>query len=135
MSWTPGMWSGERPWSKEPYLPDLDDDGLPPLADGSSWNEEGVDRNDGEGAWISVISGSGALTIELTNNTDSFSLTDIRHIIARHDRDNGEYWRDRMLLLADSMIDSAKWEESFAVSCALRDSAHRILAVLDEVPG
>lgn len=133
MSWTPGMWDGSRPWAEEPYLPDLDDEGLPPLAEGSSWNEGGVDRNAGEGAWLSVISGSGTLTLELTHETESFPLTDIRHIIARHDRYHGEYWRDRMRALASEML-----EEHSTLNFhfgSLQGVAHRILAVLDEVPG
>jgi hypothetical protein len=128
-----GMWNGSRAaWSGEKKS-DPSDGGLPPLADGSRWspwtNRRGnaVDSA-GQECWIDDE------RLELLD--DSFSLQDVRHVIARHDRENGVYWRDRMNALVNELREDAdSGRRNLAAASALRIAARRILEELEGVPG
>jgi hypothetical protein len=99
-------------------------EGLPELAPGSKWHGHVVVDYLDDTCWAEED------VISLSGDTNSY-IQDVRAVIARHDREHGEYWRDRMKSLASVMLVEA---DEYGAEVT-RDAAHRILAVLDEVPG
>lgn len=117
-------------------------EGLPELAPGSKWDGHVVvdHLEDTCLAYEDVI---------LLSGYKNFYIQDVRAVIALHDRGNGEYWRDRMKALAADLLEdalqglenastyrpgSSDWHRNRAQAESFRDAAHRILAILDEVP-
>lgn len=139
---TVGNWNGTR----DAWAPD----GLPPMAEGSRWDEA-------TGKSLDTDGGECRTTHHKTLECSSFygfvqlEMADVRHVLARHDRDNGVYWRDRVRelvaeleaeakRLADASNDTVKlssygrsdaWGQHLATLRAVR----ALREFLEEVPG
>jgi len=150
---TLGVYAAEarpRP-TEQPPKPYDDAEGLPPLADGSRWEDCRI--VDSTGSVISIrplssasiypeLDGSFVLSCSaIDGNGDVPFLADARHLLARHDRANGCYLPDLLLALAGELNDEADEQEADAEATgmhgrdylAARDAAHRLLAILDEL--
>lgn len=84
-----------------------DDDGLPPLAEGSRWDGTGVvdststrtlvwiaEAHDQSGVWF---------TTEIESREHGAWLANVRNVIARHERANGCYWADEVRKLVSEL--------------------------------
>jgi len=141
MMWSAEKW-GRKAWARDEHDPDPDE-GLPPLAEGWSWELKpdgfggcAVEKFPGGGTCQHYFATTGALQAG-------------RHLLARYDRSKGRYLPDLMRALAGELLTSAEradrlsrdtsiyTDQGRAVSYGQRvgyeDAAQRLLALLDEV--
>lgn len=123
-----------------------EDDGLPAMAEGSAWCRHGFVSTSRDMVRISI---GGSLRLATETMLIDAPVPDVRHAIARSDRERSQHPRDRLLGLVAELREESKEHDSnshditsrtdaersleWGMCCAKLDATNRLLKLDDEM--